>query len=129
MRFDVRSGGIDWGRYRADVRAASDYQKIDDMLRMVIAGSPAQTERIVAYLDKRLAQGHLVYGLHVSDRALMTCLIMDRRDRHFHLIDGADGGYALAAIQLKARLQGKSQNWQTYSRLAKRHQNLGLKLN
>lgn len=128
MRFDVQAGGVEWGRYKADVRAASDYQKIDDMLRMVIAGSPAQTEQIVAYLDDRVAQGHLVYGVHVSDRALMTCLIMDRRDRHFHLIDGADGGYALAAEQLKARLQGKAQNWQTYSRLARRRQNLGLRL-
>jgi hypothetical protein len=43
---------------------------------------------------------------------------MNRRDRHFHLIDGADGGYALAAEQLKARLQGKAQNWPTYSNLA-----------
>ncbi|MBD1872146.1 DUF3095 domain-containing protein [Nodosilinea sp. FACHB-131] len=125
MRFDVEAGGVDWGRYKASVRAASDYQKIDDMLRMVIAGSPAQTDQIVAYLESRLAQGHLVYGVHVSDRALMTCLIMDRRDRHFHLIDGADGGYALAAQQLKARLQGKAQNWQTYSRLARRRQQLG----
>lgn len=127
MRFDVKAGGVDWGRYKADVRAASDYQKIDDMLRMVIAGSPAQTEQMVAYLDDRLAQGHLVYGVHVSDRALMTCLILDRRDRHFHLIDGADGGYALAAEQLKARLQGKAQNWQAYSHLTRRRQSLGLK--
>ncbi|MBD2105675.1 DUF3095 domain-containing protein [Nodosilinea sp. FACHB-13] len=125
MRFDVEAGGVDWGRYKASVRAASDYQKIDDMLRMVIAGSPAQTDQIVAYLESRLALGHLVYGVHVSDRALMTCLIMDRRDRHFHLIDGADGGYALAAQQLKARLQGKAQNWQAYSRLARRRQQLG----
>lgn len=127
MRFDVQAGGVEWGRYKADVRAASDYQKIDDVLRMVIAGSPAQTEQIAAYLDNRLDQGHLVYGIHVSDRALMTCLITDRRDCHFHLIDGADGGYALAAEQLKARLQGKAQNWQTYSRLAQRRQSLALK--
>lgn len=122
MGFDVDAGGVDWGRYKASVRAASDYQKIDDMLRMVIAGSPAQTDQIVDYLESRLAKGHLVYGVHVSDRALMTCLIMDRRDRHFHLIDGADGGYALAAQQLKAQLQGKAQNWQAYSRLARRRQ-------
>ncbi|WOD38716.1 DUF3095 domain-containing protein [Nodosilinea sp. E11] len=121
MRFAVQAGGVDWGRYRASVRAASDYQKMDDMLRMVMASSPGQTDQLVAYLEGRFRQGHLVYGVHVSDRALMTCLIMDRRDRHFHLIDGADGGYALAAQQLKARLQGKAQNWSTYSSLARRH--------
>lgn len=128
MRFDVTTGGVAWGRYKADVRAASDYQKIDDTLRMVIAGSPAQTEQMVTYLNDRLSQGHLVYGMHVADRALMTCLIMNRRDRHFHLIDGADGGYALAAEQLKARLQGKAQNWPTYTSLSRRRQRLGIKL-
>lgn len=115
MWFGVTAGGVAWGCYKADVRTASDHRKIDDMLRMVIAGSPAQTAQIVAYLEERLSQGHLVYGVHVSDRALMTCLIMHRRDRHIHLIDGADGGYALAAEQLKARLQGKAQNWPTYT--------------
>jgi hypothetical protein len=34
----------------------------------------------------------------------MTCLVLNRRNHHFHLIDSADGGYALAAKQLKARL-------------------------
>ncbi|TVQ06332.1 MAG: DUF3095 domain-containing protein [Leptolyngbya sp. DLM2.Bin27] len=120
MAGKVQAGGVDWGQYKADVRAASDYQKIDDLLRMVIAGSPAQTEQLVRYLEARLEKGHLAYGIHVSDRALMTCLIMDRRDRHFHLIDGADGGYALAAQRLKARLQGKVQNWQAYARLVQR---------
>ncbi len=128
MELNLTGGGVAWGRYKAEVRAASDYQKIDDLLRMVIAGSPAQTDQLVTYLDGRLAQGHLVYGLHVSDRALMTCLIMDRRDRHFHLVDGADGGYALAAQQLKARLQGKTQNWQAYSRLAQHRRRLGSSL-
>jgi hypothetical protein len=126
MGLNIRSGDVEWGRYKADVRAASDYQKIDDALRMVIAGSPDQTEQLVRYLEDRLEQGHLVYGIHVSDRALMTCLIMDRRDHHFHLIDGADGGYALAAQRMKARLQGKTQNWRAYARLAqRRHPSLG----
>ncbi|MGB3136486.1 MAG: DUF3095 domain-containing protein [Nodosilinea sp.] len=120
MTSKVTLGGLDWGQYKEGVRAASDYQKIDDLLRMVIAGTPVQTDQLVAYLERRMAQGHLVYGVHVSDRALMTCLILNRRSQHFHLIDGADGGYALAAQQLKARLQGKVQNWRAYSRLAQR---------
>jgi hypothetical protein len=104
MRFGIKAGEVDWGRYKQDVWAASDYQKIDDTLRMVIAGSPAQTKQLMDYLEQRFRQGHLTYGLHISDRALMTCLIMNRRDRHFHLIDGADGGYALAAKAMKAQL-------------------------
>jgi hypothetical protein len=109
MAGNVQTGGVDWGQYKTEVRAASDYQKFDDLLRMVIASSPDQTDQLVNDLETRLAQGQLVYGIHISDRALMTCLIMNRRDRHFHLIDGADGGYALAAQQLKERLRGQPQ--------------------
>lgn len=104
MALGVKVGGVDWGRYRQEVWAASDYQKLDDSLRMVMAGTPAQTQQLTDYLEDRYQRGQLAYGLHVSDRALMTCLILNRRDCHFHLIDSADGGYALAAKQLKARL-------------------------
>lgn len=105
MTLGVKAGGVDWGQYRREVRAASDYQKLDDSLRMVMAGTPAQTQQLTDYLEHRYQQGHLAYGLHISDRALMTCLILNRQDRHFHLIDSADGGYALAAKQLKTRLR------------------------
>lgn len=105
MALGLKAGGVDWGRYRQEVWAASDYQKLDDSLRMVMAGTPAQTQQLRDYLEDRYQRGQLAYGLHVSDRALMTCLILNRRDCHFHLIDSADGGYALAAKQLKARLR------------------------
>jgi len=103
MGLRLQVGEVDWGRYKADLRAASDYQKIDDRLHMVIASSPAQTQQLEHYLNQEFQAGQLAYGLHVSDRALMTCLILDRRHAHFHLIDGAGGGYALAAKALKSR--------------------------
>jgi hypothetical protein len=104
MRLSVNISGMNWGDYRRSVAQASDYQKIDDVLRMVISGKPEQTAELVEYLAERLQMGELAYGIHVSDRALLTCLIFDRRDRHIHLVDAADGGYALAAKQLKAQL-------------------------
>jgi hypothetical protein len=90
--------------YKQAVSQASDYKKIDDVLRMVIAGTPAQTAQLVECLEAQRLAGELVYGLHVSDRALVTCMIFDRNDRHIHLVDAADGGYAIAAKQLKRQL-------------------------
>ncbi|HBU76611.1 MAG TPA: hypothetical protein DEF18_00775 [Muricauda sp.] len=34
----------------------------------------------------------------------MTCMVFDRKDRHLHFVDGASGGYALAAKQMKGQL-------------------------
>jgi hypothetical protein len=37
---------------------------------------------------------------------MMTCLVFSLQEsRHVHFIDGANGGYAFAALQLKAQLQ------------------------
>jgi uncharacterized protein YneF (UPF0154 family) len=43
--------------------------------------------------------------VHVTNRALMTCLVFDYAGRHLHYIDGADGGLFLAAKQFKQRLK------------------------
>lgn len=104
MQWGLNIAGVDWSSYKKSVALASDYQKIDDVLRMVIAGTPAQTEQLENYLAHRLQAGELVYGIHISNRALLTCLISSRNDRHIHLVDAADGGYALAAKQLKLQL-------------------------
>ena len=55
---------------------------------------------------QRYTDGTSVYGTHVANAALMTCAITSYRGDHVHLVDGADGGYALAAKQLKAQRQG-----------------------
>lgn len=93
-----------WDSYRDLVFRTADYKKFDDTLRMIIAGTPAQRAQLEAYLEGRFQQGELAYGLHVTDRALMTCLVFERMGRQVHFVDGADGGYALAARALKERL-------------------------
>ncbi|PSN17438.1 DUF3095 domain-containing protein [filamentous cyanobacterium CCP5] len=123
MALGITIGGVNWGHYKQDISAASDYQKIDDVLRMVISGTAAQTEQLTQYLEQRFRLGQLVYGIHVSDRALMTCLIIDRQNQHFHLIDSADGGYALAAKSLKQRLHRRAHNWKSFMGLLDRHSN------
>ena len=43
----------------------------------------------------------------VPDTALMTCLVFNlEKSEHVHFIDGGDGGFAIAAKQLKAQLAG-----------------------
>ena len=39
-----------------------------------------------------------------SREALITCLVESHAGRHLHFVDGSEGGYALAARQLKAQL-------------------------
>jgi hypothetical protein len=42
------------------------------------------------------------YGLHRQTDALVTCITPTMYGNHFHFIDGAAGGYATAALSLKA---------------------------
>lgn len=93
-----------WRRYRENLVENSDFRKFDGMLRMVIDSSSAQTEALSAYLAQEHAAGALVYGIHPSPEALLTCLVHDYRNDHIHFVDGSDGGYALAARQLKKQL-------------------------
>ncbi len=103
MKRRRRALGTDWGRYFDDVIRHTDYRKFDNLLRMVIGCTPAQRAALVEWLDAGRAHGRLRYGLHVASQALLTCVVLDRADRHFHFVDGADGGYAAAAKQMKSR--------------------------
>ena len=107
MTFKVQLQDVDWGFYKEGVLAATDYKKFDDMLRMIISGNQEQREKLVNYLEKKYRNGNLVYGLHSSDRVLMTCLVFERNGRQVHFVDGADGGYATAAKSMKQRINSK----------------------
>ncbi|MEG4291605.1 DUF3095 domain-containing protein [Microcoleus sp. C2C3] len=104
MNLKVKTEELDWGVYKDMAIAATDYRKFDDMLRMVISGNEWRRKKLTRYLERNYREGKLVYGLHVSDRALMTCLVFERGGRQVHFVDGADGGYALAAKDMKQRM-------------------------
>ena len=92
--------------YKDQVVANTDFRKFDDTLRMVIDVGEAELAQVRALLEAEHAQGSLAYGIHVAGASLMTCAISDYQGDHVHFIDGADGGYALAAKQLKQQLKG-----------------------
>jgi hypothetical protein len=106
MKLRLKLGGIDWGRYKTDAVNNADYRKFDGVLREVLSGTPQQRQALTAYLEVRFNKGECAYGVHSSNSALITCLINNRSGGHFHFIDGADGGYAIAAAALKQRLAG-----------------------
>jgi hypothetical protein len=109
MRHKMKIGEVDWSRYTQDVVRNSDFRKFDGTLRMVLSANEGQRMQLEAWLEARHRAGELAYGLHIAKEALMTCLIFERAGNHLHFIDGAGGGYALAARDLKARLAaGKS---------------------
>jgi hypothetical protein len=104
MARGLRAGGVDWGTYKSDVVAHTDYRKFDDTLRMVLDSTATQRIRLEQGLEARRQRGELVYGIHVAREALMTCLIFERGASHAHFVDGANGGYALAAQKMKSQL-------------------------
>lgn len=107
-RLGVRYPFFDPQAYVASLAAGSDFRKFDDMLRMVRDCDPVKRRRLEEFLEGKRRLGQLVYGVHVSGKAMMTCLMFNLRD-HVHFIDGADGGYALAARQLKDQLKALAQ--------------------
>ncbi len=101
--FGLNLGRFDPRRYRSDIVANSDFRKFDDGLKMTLDIEPARLSQIEARLEKAAAAGVCRYGLHRQDTALMTCVVPTPLSRdHVHFIDGAAGGYAIAAAKLKA---------------------------
>lgn len=93
--------------YRREVAANTDFRKFDEMLRMVIDIDDAQRTSLEAMLEEEHLAGRICYGVHYARETLMTCAIGDYREDHVHFVDGSDGGYALAAKQLKAQLKAQ----------------------
>jgi hypothetical protein len=103
MKFGLKTGQTDWSTYKETLVQNTDVRKFNDIYRQILAGNAAQREALDAWLAERYAKRELVYGLHVTDRAHMTCLVFNYSGRHMHFIDGADGGLFLAAKQFKER--------------------------
>jgi hypothetical protein len=103
MRFDIRTKATDWSRYKKDLARNSDVRKFSDVYRQILSGTTAQRLALDDWLQTQFKRRQLLYGLHVADRAHMTCLVFDYSGRHLHFIDGADGGLFLAAKEFKLR--------------------------
>ncbi len=83
---------------------SSDFRKYDGTFKMVFATDTPERKKLETNLKEWESLGKLSYGMHISDRALMTCLLHSGTEREVHFIDGAGGGYALAASELKKKV-------------------------
>ncbi|MDA9951219.1 DUF3095 domain-containing protein [Oligoflexaceae bacterium] len=104
FKFKIDTEDVKWSQYVADMIDNSDYKKFDGSLRMVLDGDSRQFGELSEFLTTFHKNKDLCFGLHTSNEALMTCLIFSYNGDHTHFVDGADGGYAMAAKQLKKQI-------------------------
>ncbi len=84
----------------------TDHKKFDGTLKMVFSCSPEKRDQIRAWLEAEENAGAVFFGLHESASTLITCVFQGSSDeKEVHLIDGSNGGYALAAKSLKAKMK------------------------
>lgn len=102
--FGKEAGGFNPASYMAELEQNTDFRKFDELLRMVVDLNTEECASVRAYLDEERRSGAVAYGLHQAPAALMTCLVRSYSGDHVHFIDGAEGGYALAAKELKRQL-------------------------
>lgn len=109
MRLRVRVGRFIPQKYERELIENSDFRKFDDSLRMVLDCTPELAAEIEGYLKAAAADGVVRYGTHKQDAAMMTCFTPHPANpNHVHFIDGADGGYALAAAVMKGGVSGNA---------------------
>lgn len=105
LRWRVGKRFFDYDHYIRSLKSHADHRKFDDMLRMVIDCSAKEFEQVESLLQRMHDEGRLFYGLHRSANALMTCYVQRAEDgKHIHFIDVDEGGYAVAAKQLKSQI-------------------------
>lgn len=98
----MKAGEFDPGHYARTTGANSDFQKFEDGLKMTLDCDPATKSRLIRILDAAREQDIIRYGLFEQDESIMTCIVPSiTSDDHFHFVDGARGGYTMAAEGLK----------------------------
>jgi hypothetical protein len=102
LKTGVRVGSFDPAHYLRQTTQNTDFRKFDDGLRMTLDCSEATADRVEGRLAELRDGGVLSFGAFRQKQALVTCIVPDpMHNDHMHFVDGAEGGYALAARMLK----------------------------
>lgn len=101
MASGARLGRFSASRYLAEVVANTDFRKYDDGLMMTLDCADDLATSIEARLAAADEAGVARFGLHRQAEATLTCVVPSAlKANHVHFIDGAAGGYAMAAQSL-----------------------------
>lgn len=99
----LKFGSFDARHYREFTSLNTDYRKFHDGLRVTASLGDSELTRLSEFLEAERAGKNLRYGLCVQDSAILTCYVPSvMSDSHFHFLDGAGGGYAQAAENMKS---------------------------
>ncbi|KAJ01938.1 DUF3095 domain-containing protein [Sulfitobacter mediterraneus] len=102
IKTGLKIGGFDARRYRRVVGQNADFRKFEDGLKMTVDCDPETEANLRALLDEAAAKGVVRYGIHAQSEAMMTCIVPSiMTDDHVHFVDGASGGYTVAAQAIK----------------------------
>lgn len=96
-------------RYVKELPEQSDWVKVNGSLYFILDMTHNEETKFRAWLEAKESAGLLRYGMHASTAALVTChLHSSSQLRHFHFVDGNEGGLTAAATQLKAKAKKAS---------------------
>jgi len=105
MKNRVETKNTNWGNYKSDFVRNADFRKFSDGLKLVVSGTVDQRFELRSYLDDQNRKGTLVFGTHSSPASMTTCFVTDYQGQHIHFIDGTEGGYAAASVELKEQIK------------------------
>lgn len=98
----ISLGGFDPAHYKKQTSVNTDFRKVQDGLRMTLSLDDETLALLEADLEEKREQGLIRYGLCSQDSAVLTCYVPSvTEDDHFHFLDGAGGGYAQAASNMR----------------------------
>jgi Protein of unknown function (DUF3095) len=99
--------GVSAKGHKSDLVANADFRKFDDGLRMTLDCSADFADKLEAKLSA--AEDYANWGAFRQEAAQVTCFTPSITERgHVHFVDGAGGGYTMAAKAMKARLLSKA---------------------
>lgn len=105
-KFGLQFGDYNAPVYKEELKRHTDYRRYGDAIRLVLDCKTGTDQELRNALGKIEKDGKIIFGMHVADHALMTCLVFDlKTSSHVHFIDGGDGGLTLAAKEFKSKLK------------------------